>query len=93
MAAEVRAALVVWQRAVAARPQKESRGYLIRDRDQVYGERFSRQARMLDIREAVIAPRSPWQNAYAERVIGSIRGYLRRDGARRDRRRRMAGTL
>src|SRR5438552_13540874 len=47
--------------------------YLIRDRDQVYGERFSRQARTLDIREAVIAPRSPWQNAYAERVIGSIR--------------------
>ena len=46
---------------------------LIRDRDQVYGERFSRQARTLDIREAVIAPRSPWQNAYAERVIGSIR--------------------
>ena len=47
--------------------------YLIRDRDQVYGERFSHQARMLDIQEAVIAPRSPWQNAYAERVIGSIR--------------------
>ena len=46
---------------------------MIRDRDQVYGERFSRQARLLDIREAVIAPRSPWQNAYAERVIGSIR--------------------
>src|SRR5438128_8815820 len=47
--------------------------YLIRDRDQVYGERFSHQARMLDMQEAVIAPRSPWQNAYAERVIGSIR--------------------
>ena len=47
--------------------------YLIRNRDQVYGERFSHQARMLDIQEAVIAPRSPWQNAYAERVIGSIR--------------------
>ena len=47
--------------------------YLIRDRDQVYGERFSRQAKALGIREAVIAPRSPWQNAYAERVIGSIR--------------------
>src|SRR5215470_982649 len=46
---------------------------LIRDRDQVYGERFSHQARMLDIQEAVIAPRSPWQNAYAERVIGAIR--------------------
>ena len=47
--------------------------YLIRDRDQVYGERFSHQARTLDIREAVIAPWSPWQNPYAERVIGSIR--------------------
>src|SRR5213594_1186688 len=52
---------------------EESPRHLIRDRDQVYGERFSRQARILDIREAVIAPRSPWQNAYAERVIGSIR--------------------
>jgi putative transposase len=53
--------------------EEEAPRYLIRDRDQVYGERFSRQARTLDIREAVIAPRSPWQNAYAERVIGSIR--------------------
>jgi len=52
---------------------EDSPRYLIRDRDQVYGERFSRQARMLDIRETVTAPRSPWQNAYAERVIGSIR--------------------
>src|SRR3989449_4631128 len=52
---------------------EESPRYLIRDRDKVYGERFSRQARMLDIREAVIPPPSPWQNAYAERVIGSIR--------------------
>jgi putative transposase len=53
--------------------EEEAPRYLIRDRDQVYGERFSRQAETLDIREAVIAPRSPWQNAYAERVIGSIR--------------------
>ena len=52
---------------------EETPRHLIRDRDQVYGERFSRQAKTLDIREAVIAPRSPWQNAYAERVIGSIR--------------------
>ena len=35
--------------------------HLIRDRDQVYGERFSCQARTLGIREVVIAPRSPWQ--------------------------------
>jgi transposase InsO family protein len=53
--------------------REEGPRYLIRDRDQVYGERFSRQARILELREAVIAPRSPWQNAYAERVIGSIR--------------------
>jgi transposase InsO family protein len=52
---------------------EEAPRYVIRDRDQVYGERFSRQAKTLDIRAAVIAPRSPWQNAYAERVIGSIR--------------------
>ena len=51
----------------------EAPRYLIRDRDQVYGERFSRQARTLDIGEAVIAPRSPWQNPYAVRVIGSMR--------------------
>jgi transposase InsO family protein len=53
--------------------EEESPRYLIRDRDQIYGERFSRQARILNIQQAVIAPRSPWQNGYAERVIGSIR--------------------
>jgi putative transposase len=53
--------------------REESARHLIRDRDQVYGVRFSRQANLLEIREAVITPRSPWQNAYAERVIGSIR--------------------
>src|SRR5437867_12757826 len=52
---------------------EEAPRHLIRDRDQVYGERFSRQAKTLDIREAAIVPRSPWQNAYAERVIGSMR--------------------
>jgi len=52
---------------------EEASRYLIRDRDQIYGERFSRQARTLGIQEVVIAPRSPWQTAYAERVVGSIR--------------------
>ncbi len=47
--------------------------YLVRDRDGIYGNQFSRQARALGIREVMTAPRSPWQNAYAERVIGSIR--------------------
>src|SRR5258705_9723792 len=45
---------------------------LIRDRDQVYGERFLHQARMLNIREAVIALRSPWQNPSAARGLGPV---------------------
>jgi hypothetical protein len=65
---------------------EDSPRYLIRDRDQVYGERFSRQAKMLDIRETVIAPRSPWQNALCRardwldstRMSGPCRGNLAR---------------
>lgn len=51
----------------------ETPRYLLRDRDRTYGNAFSRQARALAIDEVVTAPRSPWQNPYAERVIGSIR--------------------
>src|SRR5256885_9747387 len=51
---------------------EEGPRYLIRDRDQVYGERFSHQLKTMGIREAVLAPRSPWQNSYAERVNASI---------------------
>jgi len=47
--------------------------YLMRDRDAIYGEYFRRQAKTLKIEEVVTPPRSPWQNPYAERVIGSIR--------------------
>ena len=47
--------------------------YLLRDRDGVYGLEFSRQAKVLGLEEVITAPRSPWQNAYVERVIGSIR--------------------
>lgn len=47
--------------------------FLVRDRDAIYGETFRRQATALEIQEVLTAPRSPWQNAYAERVIGSIR--------------------
>jgi transposase InsO family protein len=48
-------------------------GYLIRDRDSVYGEAFTRRIRAMGIRDRPTAPRSPWQNGYAERLIGSIR--------------------
>ncbi len=52
---------------------EETPKHLLRDRDGVYGQEFSRQALAMGIEECVIAPRSPWQNAYVERVIGSIR--------------------
>jgi len=52
---------------------EEAPRYLIRDRDAIYGEKFRRQAAVLEIREIPTAPQSPWQNPYAERVIGSIR--------------------
>jgi transposase InsO family protein len=47
--------------------------YLIRDRDGAYGEIFIRRVRSIGIRDRPASPRSPWQNAYAERLIDSIR--------------------
>ena len=47
--------------------------YLIRDRDGAYGELFKRRLRAMGIRDRPIAARSPWQNCYVERLIGSIR--------------------
>jgi transposase InsO family protein len=47
--------------------------YLIRDQDGAYGEIFIRRLRSIGIRDRPIAPRSPWQNGYCERLIGSIR--------------------
>ncbi len=51
----------------------EAPGYLLRDRDAIYGEEFRRQSTALKIKEVTTVPRSPWQNSYAERLIGSIR--------------------
>jgi putative transposase len=47
--------------------------YQLRDRDGSYGERFREAANWLGIREVLTAPQSPWQNAYVERLIRSIR--------------------
>ncbi len=55
--------------------------YLFRDRDASYGQHFHRRVDAMGITEVVTAPRSPWQNAYVERVIGSIR---RMSGSHRD---------
>jgi putative transposase len=47
--------------------------YLLRDRDHISGDTFRAQVNNMQIREVLSAPRSPWQRAYVERVIGSIR--------------------
>ena len=47
--------------------------YLIRDRDKSYGEAFLKHLGSMGIRDRPTAPRSPWQNGYVERLIGSIR--------------------
>src|SRR5437016_4538633 len=48
-------------------------GYMIRDRDQIYGAAVTRRLRAMGIRDKPIAPASPWQNGIGERLIGSIR--------------------
>jgi transposase InsO family protein len=47
--------------------------YIVRDRDRVYGEIFTRRLRAMGIRDRPTAPRSPWQNGHTERLIGSLR--------------------
>src|SRR3979411_219173 len=47
--------------------------YMIRDRDRIYGIVVTRRLRAMGIRDKPIAPASPWQNGFAERLIGSIR--------------------
>jgi transposase InsO family protein len=53
-------------------PWNEAPRYLIRDRDGLFGAIVTRRLRAMGIRDKPIAPNSPWQNAYAERLIGSI---------------------
>jgi transposase InsO family protein len=47
--------------------------YMIRDRDRIYGAVVTLRLRAMGIRDKPIAPASPWQNSFAERLIGSIR--------------------
>jgi len=58
---------------VEAFPWDEAPEYLVRNRDAVYGEVVKRRLSGLGIRDRPTAPHSPWQNAYVERLIGSIR--------------------
>jgi transposase InsO family protein len=54
-------------------PWDAAPGYMIRDRDRIYGAVVTRRLRAMGIRDKPIAPASPWQNGFAERLIGSIR--------------------
>ena len=61
------------QRLTEAFPRDTSPRYMIRDRDSAYGAVVCARSKAMGIEEVVTAPRSPWQNPFAERVIGSIR--------------------
>src|SRR5476651_73639 len=54
-------------------PWDDAPRFMIRDRDRIYGTVVTRRLRAMGIRDKPIAPASPWQNAFAERLIGSIR--------------------
>src|SRR5258708_4176746 len=54
-------------------PWNKAPRYMIRDRDRIYGPVVTRRLRAMGIRDKLIAPASPWQNGFAERLIGSIR--------------------
>jgi transposase InsO family protein len=58
---------------VQAFPEDTAPRFLARDRDRIYGDQFRRVLEILGVEEVVTAARSPWQNAYAERLIGSLR--------------------
>jgi transposase InsO family protein len=66
-------ALWTAQQIVNAFPEETAPKYLIRDRDAIYGEYFRQRIKNMGIKEVMTAPRSPWQNPFVERVIGSIR--------------------
>jgi transposase InsO family protein len=54
-------------------PWETAPRYLLRDRDRIFGNDFVDQVKAMGIQQVLSAPRSPWQRAYVERVIGTIR--------------------
>jgi transposase InsO family protein len=61
------------QQIVQAFPWDTAPTYLVRDNDGAYGQAFTRRLRAMGIRDRPTSPRSPWQNPYAERLIGTLR--------------------
>ncbi len=73
--AVTRQATAEWlaQQIVEAFPWDTAPTYLVRDNDGAYGQAFTRRIRAMGIRDRPISPRSPWQNPYVERLIGTLR--------------------
>ncbi len=61
------------QQIVEAFPWDSAPTYLLRDRDQVCGAVFRQRVASLGLEEILTAPRSPWQNPFVVRLIGSVR--------------------
>jgi len=61
------------QQVVEACPWDTTPKYLMRDRDSIYGDIFRNRVKHVGIEEVISAPKSPWQNPYVERIVGSIR--------------------
>src|SRR5262245_59318569 len=61
------------QQLVEAFPWSTAPRYLVHDNDRAYGQAFTNRVRAMGIRDRPISPRSPWQNPYAERLIGTLR--------------------
>jgi putative transposase len=58
---------------VQAFPWDTAPRFILRDRDAIYGDEVQRTFSNLGVEDVPTAPHSPWQNAYVERLIGSIR--------------------
>ena len=65
----------VWtaQQLREAFPWDSAPRYLLRDRDRIFGDHFTQQVQDMGMKQVLSVPRSPWQRAYVERVIGTLR--------------------
>jgi hypothetical protein len=66
------------QQIVEAFPDDTAPPYLLRDPDTVYDQLFRQRVTGMRIREVLTAPHRPWQNPFAERLIGSVRTRMSR---------------
>jgi putative transposase len=66
-------ALWTAEQIIQAFPDGTKPRYLLRDCDGIYGEDFKERVKAMGIEEVITAPRSPWQNPFAERLLGTVR--------------------